>query len=287
VSTPTQTAQENWATPAYWDHIVAQRGRKHAIAPWRDYMSRIYRALLHCWVDSPQSGGGLKTDLFEEAISDYNVLAFMGPGSIGIDCSVAAAACAKRRMQSAGRESLYIVGDLRSLPIRDGAVRYVLSGSSLDHFLTEDHIALGLGELHRVLAPGGTAVITMDNPHNPVVWLRNRLPFHWLSRIGLLPYFVGVTTTRNRMCQMLRAQGFDVGRVSAVVHAPRAVCIGLIELQEDLRWFALDKPIARLLEAFEFLERLPTRWFTGYYLAFQACKPTSQPATNSKAPQPI
>jgi SAM-dependent methyltransferase len=268
-----QTIGHHCLTPAYWDQVVAENGRTRSLDAWRDYMSRVYRGLLERWIPSPQSGGGLKTDLFEEALSPYNVLPYMGPGSVGIDCSLEAVMAAKRRLQSLGNGSLCIVCDLRHLPIRCGAIRYVLSGSSLDHFLCEEDIARSLAELYRVLAPGGAAVITLDNPHNPAVWLRNRLPFDWLHRTGLVPYFVGVATTRTRTCQMLRAQGFEVRSVSAVVHAPRVFCIWLIALIEQLGWSSFSTAIARVLETFEALERWPTRFFTGHYVAYQVMKP--------------
>jgi SAM-dependent methyltransferase len=162
--------------------------------------------------------------------------------------------------------SFLIVGDLRELPIRSSSLQYVLSGSSLDHFQRHDQIALCLAELHRVLVPGAPAVFTFDNPHNPVIWLRNHLPFVWLKRAGLVPYYIGATYTREMARRQLEAAGFEVLGVTAVAHAPRAVMIGLVALLERLGWNRPLSAITRLLDVFEKLQYLPTRYLTGYYI---------------------
>ena len=48
----------------------------------------------------------------------------------------------------------------------------VLSTSTLDHFDRRDEIAVALAELRRVLADGGRLLVTLDNPANPILRLR-------------------------------------------------------------------------------------------------------------------
>src|SRR5204863_8026948 len=66
--------------------------------------------------------------------------------------------------------------DVRALPFADGSFDVVVSTSTLDHFQARADIDTALRELHRVLASDGLAVVTLDNPWNPLVALRNALP---------------------------------------------------------------------------------------------------------------
>jgi SAM-dependent methyltransferase len=263
-----QTMRKRALSPVYWDAVIAER-RRPSLDAWYAYMRRVYTRLIDAWIPCAGLGGGLKTDLFEEAITQYSLLPHMGVDSLGIDCSVAVVRAAQARLQARGRHCLLVVGDLRQLPIRSASLQYVLSGSSLDHFSCQDEIAICLGELHRVLVAGGTAVFTFDNPHNPIVWLRNRLPFTWLKRIGLLPYYVGATYTREEAHHELETAGFEVMAMTAVVHAPRVIAIWLIALLECLGWVCPwpADTIAGMLDIFEILQYWPTRYRTGYYIA--------------------
>ena len=264
-------AESEDLTPSYWDEVIDQFNRAPRLDVWRQYMRGVYLRLMDGWLPLDR-GGGLKTDLFEEAVTPYVLLPQMGLHSVGIDCSPAIAMAAKRRLEAGGTSCCILIGDLRHLPIRASSLTYVLSGSSLDHFHRHDEIAVCLAELHRVLQPGAPAIFTFDNPHNPFVWLRNRLPFKWLNRVHLVPYYVGATYTRKMARQQLEAAGFEVTGITAVVHAPRAAVIALLSLSERLGWRRPSTVIPRLLDAFEKLQYLPTRYRTGCYIACHARK---------------
>jgi hypothetical protein len=130
-------------------------------------------------------------------------------------------------------------------------------------------------ELARVLRPGGTLVLTVDNPANPLVALAKALPREalnrtWLrwadasARLGLLPYHVGATYGRRRLRMVVREAGFVVEETTAIVHAPRpiAVMIGQ-QIQGGGRFL-------RTLAALERLEQAPTRFVTGHFVAVRA-----------------
>jgi len=148
----------------------------------------------------------------------------------------------------------------------------VLSGSSLDHFTRKDDIAVALAEMVRCLAPGGCLVATFDNPHNPIVWLRNALPFHLLSKIGLVPYFVGATYSRDDITREFAALGLRVTALSAIVHVPRAPAIWLGMARERWGARAASRGLLRLFRTWDALESTPLRFRTGYYLAVRAEK---------------
>jgi SAM-dependent methyltransferase/GNAT superfamily N-acetyltransferase len=261
--------------PAYWDQILRAFDRPTPFDPWYAYMRSVYGRLVATWL--PTSGPALKTDLFEEAITDHHVLGKLGPGSIGIDWSPEIAQAARKRLGDSYR---VVVADVRHIPLRTASVGRILVASSLDHFIDKRDIAVALTELVRVLKPGGALVATFDNPHNPVVSLRNRLPFAWLHRIGIVPYYVGATYGRAEAEHILNSLGLRVKTTSAVAHAPRAPAIWLATFAGRLGRPGFCRVVEWLLARCEVMERLPTRYRTGYYIALGAEKdvtPTQVP----------
>jgi hypothetical protein len=115
-------------------------------------------------------------------------------------------------------------------------------------------------------------VLTLDNPLNPIVWLRNHLPFQWLNRLGLVPYFVGATYSVKECREQLEQIGLKVTDVTAIAHVPRAPAILFNWFGERWKWKSLNDVATRVMERFEILQRWPSRYFTGYYIAFRAVK---------------
>jgi S-ribosylhomocysteine lyase LuxS involved in autoinducer biosynthesis len=58
---------------------------------------------------------------------------------------------------------------------------------------------------------------------------------------------------------------------------PRAPAIWVVALVERLGWTVLRRPLERVLDSFEMLERSPLRYRTGYYVALRARKCESSP----------
>ena len=254
----------------YWDAIVEETQSQKSLDIWRRYSQRVYRRLISDWLPSTNKGRCLKTDLFEEAVTPHNLLQDLGARSIGMDISHSVVQRARRRLTGNSNPPLCLVGDLRQLPLASGAISQIISGSSLDHFTDKADIATCLAEFKRVLAPGGVLILTLDNPENPVIWLRNHLPFVWLNRLGLVPYYVGATYYQNEARQQLESVGLKVTNATAVFHVPRAPAIWLSVLIAHIRWKALENFCVNIFHSFEILRRLPTRRHTGYYLAVRA-----------------
>jgi SAM-dependent methyltransferase len=256
----------------HWDVVAAETLRAKPLQIWRAYMRRVYLHLVQSWLPGDSSGFRLKTDLFEEAVSAHHLLGDLGPHSIGIDTSSVVVGSAHYRLLQEGLSRSLVVGDLRQLPFRPRSINQILSGSSLDHFSCKSDITRSLEELAQVLTDGGVLVITFDNPHNPIIWVRNHLPFVWLNRSGLVPYYVGVTFTSKEARHELQAAGLTLTHEAVVCHAPRVLAIAVVSLAEHFNWQWLETFVARLLYRCEALERWPTRYFSGYYLAFRAEK---------------
>jgi SAM-dependent methyltransferase len=268
---------------AYWDDVAVKFAQHDPSLTWRAYMQAVYRDLIQRWLVSAAPGAAatsgvtLKTDLFEEAVTPHHLIDALGPQGIGIDISravvrAASQRLASRRIPSTGMAPPVLVADLRQLPLADGSLDRVFSGSSLDHFIHNRDIAVALAELARCLAPGGCLVATFDNPHNPIVWLRNALPFRLLSKIGIVPYFVGATYTCHDIVREFAALGLRITELSAVAHVPRAPAIWVGAAVERWGHRAVSHALLRAFRAWDALESTPLRFRTGYYLAVRAEK---------------
>lgn len=90
-----------------------------------------------------------------------------GYRATGIDPSKRAVAAARRVAEQLGVQAEYLVVDARRLPFPDDAFDVVFSYSVLQH-LSKDDVRIVVGEIGRVLRPGGTAWIEMPNAHGPL-----------------------------------------------------------------------------------------------------------------------
>ena len=80
----------------------------------------------------------------------------------GVDPSLLGILAAKRVAEKLGVEAEYIVADARHLPFPDRSFDVVFSYSVLQHF-SKDDTRTTLGEVGRVLRPGGSALIQLAN----------------------------------------------------------------------------------------------------------------------------
>jgi SAM-dependent methyltransferase len=202
----------------------------------------------------------LKTDLFDEAVGQglYPLLDSLGAAVAGVDISPAVVEAARRNYP----ELEATTGDVRSLPFDDASFDAIVSNSTLDHFDSVGEIETAARELRRVLAPGGVLVVTLDNPSNPLVALRNALPPKLLRRLGLVSFDMGTTCDRRELTELLGRAGLEVTDRGAVMHVPRLLAAALAVASRGRG--------QRVLVACEQLSRLPTRYWTGQFVAARA-----------------
>ena len=256
----------------YWGATATTWQETRPQALWRVCSDAVNAALFARWLPNGGSRIGrlLKTDLFDEACTDglYPLLASRAKRVVGVDMSAVTASAARVRCA----DLRATVADVRCLPFAAGAFDAVVSNSTLDHFRSPDEIVVSLRELHRVLKAGGQLLLTLDNLANPVVALRNALPFRMLNRVGVVPYYVGATLGPRRLRRILQQVGFGVLEVEAVMHCPRVFAVAVARMLEGRARKGIRRAFLRSLMAFEHLSRWPTRFLTGYFVAVRAVK---------------
>lgn len=253
----------------YWDAVSGSwECRRYRL--WRRHSDAVNCMLLQQWLPVDGFGAALKTDVFDEMSGDglFPVLGALAHRVVGIDVSPAILEKARLRFP----EMHCVAADVLHLPFAGGSFDCIVSNSTLDHFESGDAIAESISELHRVLHRDGQMILTMDNPSNPLVALRNGLPFRFLNRIGITPYFVGATCTAGELRRLLEKNGFAVQEETTVMHCPRVVAVALARLFDKFAPAAVQRTFLRVLRSFECLRRLPTARLTGYFVAVRAVK---------------
>lgn len=225
-------------------------------AGWRRHARRAHLDLIRRWVGDVD-GRWLKTDLQEERSSVRSLVSELTGCWFGIDVSTGVALAAT----SGGTGVRGCTADVRSLPFPTRAFAGVLSTSTLDHFHAVAEIETSLRELERVLAADGLLVLTLDNPENPLIWLRNHLPQRSRQATGLVPFHVGPTLSVRQGTRALERAGFEVLASEHLLHAPHIVAT------RAARWSWFER---RALPWFDRLAGTRLGRFSGHYVAFLA-----------------
>ena len=260
---PLKTTQES---EKYWDSISREWRRTSPDDLWREHCDGLYEDLLNGWV-APGARRLLKTDLFDESLAKGLLpqLSTFSKQLFGIDLSLRTA----RRATTHHRLGNSCNCDVRSLPFESRSFDLVISNSTLDHFESRAEIETSLKEIARVLEPGGELILTLDNPSNPLIRLRHQLPFDWLKRLSIVPYFVGETLRVDEADTMLTELGFEVLDVSTLMHFPRVVSIFFARHVGKTRF---RNQFLQFLNAFEKVGGWRSRFMTAHYFAIRARK---------------
>ncbi len=248
----------------YWETVGDEWRQSQPDKLWRAHSDAVNRVWLASWWPQWRVERVLKTDMFDEAVGEgvYGLLVSRARFATGIDIALPTLRSARTGVGA----------DVRQLPFVDGAFDVVVSNSTLDHFLTEEELVASLRELRRVLRPGGELLLTLDNAANPLVAIRNVLPFALLHRLGLTPYQVGVTCGPGQLRRLLRKTGFEVGEMGALLHCPRVMAVKqAVAVQQSGDSARQERFLAGLMK-WERLARWPTRWLTGYFVALKAVR---------------
>ena len=255
-------------TPDYWDSVCSSMS---AQSLWRKHSDQVNVALLEEWLGDRKFHRLLKTDLFDEALTEglYPALQRYGKHVYGIDLS---STCVKvARQKHPGLRA--VRADVRDLPFDEGQFDAIVSNSTLDHFESIEDIHTSLAELFRVLGRNGELLITLDNLQNPIIRLRSLAPFAFWKRLGVVPYYVGPSLGRSGLVRALERTGFRVMDTSAIMHCPRVLVVPVANMLQRHGHAQVQKRFLSLLLHLEKLGTWPSRFFTGHFVAARAVKP--------------
>ena len=158
------------------------------------------------------------------------------------------------------------VSDVRAIPFADGAFDGIYSMGTVEHF---DETECAVGEIFRVLRPGGTAVIGVPNRWDPFL---RPLMVTVLGWFGLYGYGFEKSYSRRALREMLESAGFEVVAETGILFIPG--CLRMFELA--LHAWARPLTILTLpfVKIFRFLSRrFPRLRRHGYLLATVVRRP--------------
>lgn len=256
----------------YWDDIAQAWTKNMPDRLWRTHSDAVNIALCGSWLARAPVRRLLKTDLFDEAVGAglWDFLLCRAEVVVGMDVSITTL----RGANSAQLHAALACADVRRLPFADDSFDAVVSNSTLDHFHELSDMAASLRELSRTVRPGGQLVITIDNLANPIIALRNILPFPWLNRLGVVPYYVGATCGPGRLRRMLEEAGLEILESTAILHCPRVMGVRMARWLQTHATPNLQARFGRWLMKWECLARFPTRFLTGNFVAMRCRKPS-------------
>jgi SAM-dependent methyltransferase len=230
--------------------------------------------ILDRWIRrSPTSdleGRLLKTDLFDEASGPHHHLHSLGTDAqpIGIDWDLGVARTAQARLTQAGIPAQLVVCDVRAMPFAASSLSAALSLSTLDHFPSTQSIVDSLRELARVVRAGGILMLTLDNPANPEVLLRPRLPSILVRYLRADAFPLGRTLNPRQAERVFRELQLEVVSRDYLLHAPRFIGIRVLKWLESREQQATAQWFSRMLGVFEVLSKSPLRSVTGHYIGW-------------------
>lgn len=253
----------------YWNKTAAQWQVDDRYQLWRRVSDAVHTEFLVPRLPASPVGCLLKTDMFDESCSDglASLLRRHTRMFLGMDLSIVVLGAARSRQHGAQ----FVAADVRSLPLADESCDYIVSNSTLDHFADRNDIAASIAELARVLRPGGELLLTLDNPANPLVGLRNALPFKLLNRLGIVPCFVGATCGGRALRSQAAAAKLTVLETAYFLHCPRVACVAVARLLNK-RGPKTQARFVSWMSRWEWLGRLPSRFLTANYVAIRAVK---------------
>jgi SAM-dependent methyltransferase len=254
-----------------WDRIASSVSDFHA-APSTQYYRRCEMALIERSVGPLRGKRVLKLDLWNEAFNT-RILDWMraqGAEVVGLDISKVVALRARRNALDEGtwngHAPALLRADIRELPFPADSFDVVYTMGTIEHI---DEYRQAIQEVHRVLRPGGQAIIGVPDKWN--VFLRPLMVWI-LDAFGQYLYAPEKSFTAAELRRDIESTGLRVTERTGILTLP-----GFLRMA-DLFFYTRGIPLYRLtpllLAPFQFLEtrwRWPGRF--GYLLTVVARKP--------------
>lgn len=137
------------------------------------YKAEEFKKLINLWTSGFKGKRILKTDLREEALGEDEILFSLPREAKVYGLDIAAGIVQKADQKQCNKQlgQSYITADIRQIPFADSTFDFILSTSTLDHFEASEDLLRSLAELKRVMKPGGTLILLVNNKRNVNMYL--------------------------------------------------------------------------------------------------------------------
>ncbi len=150
-----------------WDAEWSSAWKAHPANPWLTYEAGVYvdpLGVSHLERPVRAQDGCVRRGMWPR-----NVDGRLGPHLV---CADVSPRIVRHASHALGGGVIACAADVRALPCLSSTFDLVLSTSTLDHFDERGEITVALTELARVLRTDGRLFVTLDNPANPLLRIR-------------------------------------------------------------------------------------------------------------------
>lgn len=220
-----------------WDGI-ARGMRDFSTAPTTLYYRQCEIALLRRAVGDLRGKRVLKLDLWNEAINTriLNWVAASGAKTFGLDLSHIVARRASLNAAAEGAPLKLVRADIRDVPFAGDSFDVVYTMGTIEHI---DEYSQAVREVHRVLKPGGTAIIGVPNKWD--IFLRPLLVAA-LEAVGKYPYAPEKSFSARELRDVVEGAGLRVRQRTGILTIPG---------------------VLRMADLYFHTRRVPLTWLTG------------------------
>jgi len=255
----------------FWRKFAfSKRTKPHIDAILGKYKSDEFRSIVIKWIGSLRNKKVFKTDLREEAYGEDEIL-FSLPGKnlniFAVDIAEETTRKAYLIQKEKGLTQNYITADVRGLPFRNNVFDIILSSSTLDHFTSEDDFLKSIFELKRVMKPGGSLIITINNRCNYNFYLTLKL-----EKLLSLKSYPVQSYSPNKLRKIFKAVGLHIQEDEAIVHIISPMNSVLLLLRRFIDKEKVDKMAKSCVSFARWLGRKKTKLLTGWFIALKCVK---------------
>lgn len=250
-----------------WEKVAASV-RDFSEAPSTRYYRECEIALISRAAGPLAGKRVLKLDLWNEAFNTriLHWIRAQGAEAVGLDHSVAVSSRARANGRREGFDTRLLRADIRELPFGDASFDFVYTMGTIEHI---DEYRDAVAECHRVLRPGGRAIIGVPDRWN--IFLRP-LMVEIMSRLGAYLYAPEKSFSERELRGVVEEAGFRVVERSGVLTIPGPVRM------LDLFLYTRGMPTGALQRAmvapFRFAElRWPALGRFGYLMSLTVERP--------------
>lgn len=250
-----------------WERVAASV-RDFSQAPSTRYYRECEIALIRRAAGPLAGKRVLKLDLWNEAFNTriLHWIRAQGAEAVGLDHSVAVSSRAASNGRREGSDTRLLRADIRELPFDDGSFDFVYTMGTIEHI---DEYRDAVAECHRVLRPGGRAIIGVPDRWN--LFLRP-LMVEIMTRLGAYLYAPEKSFSERELRGVVESAGFRVVYRSGVLTIPGPVrMLDLFLHTRDMPTGALQRA---LVAPFRFAElRWPALGRFGYLMSLTVERP--------------